>query len=302
MLAFPTWGLLPLSLAALLWAAGPTRWWERSLIALLLFLGLALVVPATLMPFDAAIGAYTVFAAAAFAGGSLVAPGGALRQALRAALWGVAGTGALGLLLRGRGFWSEFHWSTVREMTTIVSTMTAIVITTAARLPNLATLAAGFVRFAPRLVQFLADVFPAFLLLSTLAALLLAWQWHVRISRQPLGLPLGPFREFRFGDHWVWGLVLALVIWAVPKLTALKWVAVNIALVLGALYVLRGTAVVVAVAAAVGMPAWVLMVGAAAAGALVLPIFMLVPGLWTLGVFDTWLAFRQRRYSRSPTP
>lgn len=288
MLAFYTWGLLPLSLAALLWAAGPTRWWERSLIALLLFLGLAFVVPATLMPFDAAIGAYAVFAAAAFAGGSLVAPGGVLRQALRAALWAVTATGALGLLLRGHVFWTEFHWSTVREMTTIVSTMVE-------RQPVLAAYATGF-------VQFLADAFPAFLLLSTLAALLLAWQWHVRISRQPLGLPLGPFQEFRFGDHWVWGLVLALVIWAVPKLTALKWVAVNIALVLGALYVVRGTAVVVAVAAAVGLPTWLLTVGAAVAGALILPIFVLVPGLWTLGVFDTWLAFRQRRYSRSPTP
>ncbi len=287
-LAFYTRGLLALALAALLWAAGPTRWWERSLIALLILLGLAFVIPPTLVPLDAAIGAYTVFTTAAFAGGSLVAPGSTLRQALRATLWGVAATGTLGLVMRGRLFWSELHWSTVREMTTIVSYMVE-------RSPKLAEYSVG-------IVQFLSDAFPALLLLSTLAALLLAWQWHARIARRPLGAPLGPFREFRFADQWVWGLVLALIIWAVPKLAAFKWAAVNLGLVLGALYVLRGTAIVVAVAAAVGVPGWMLAAGAAVSGALVVPVFVLVPGLWTLGVFDTWLAFRQRRFTRSPAP
>jgi hypothetical protein len=286
--ALYAWGLLPLSLSALLLAAGPTRWWERSLIGLLLVLGLALVAPRPLVPFDVAVGAYTVLAAVAFAGAAVVAPGGALRQALRAVLWGAAGTGALGLLLRGRLFWTELHWSTVREMTTWIGLFVE-------RKPALATYSAGVIRF-------LADAFPAFLVLSSLAALLLAWQWHARISRRPLGLPLGPFQNFHFGDHWIWGLVLALVVWAVPKLAVLKWVAVNVALVLGALYVARGAAIVVAVATAIGVPAWLLTVGAIVAGLLFLPIFVLVPGLWTLGVFDTWLAFRQRRYNRSPVP
>jgi hypothetical protein len=163
------------------------------------------------------------------------------------------------------------------------------------RRPELAVFSSG-------IVQFLSDAFPALLLLSTLAALLLAWQWHARIARSPLGAPLGPFREFRFADQWVWALVLALIVWAVPKLAALKWAALNVGLVLGALYVLRGTAVVVAVAAAVGVPGWMLAAGAAISGALVVPVFVLVPGLWTLGVFDTWLAFRQRRFTRSPAP
>jgi predicted membrane protein DUF2232 len=151
-------------------------------------------------------------------------------------------------------------------------------------------------------VQFLADAFPALLLLSSLAALLLAWQWHTRIARTPLGAPLGPFHEFRFADQWVWGLVLALVVWVVPRLAALKWAAVNVGIVLGAMYVLRGTAVVVAIATAVGVPGWMLAAGAAVSGVLVVPVFVLVPGLWTLGVFDTWLAFRQRRFTRSPAP
>lgn len=288
MLAVGTRGLLALALAALLWIAGPTRWWERSLLALLVALGLLFVIPPTLDPLDAALGAYTVIVAAAFAGGALVAPGGVLRQALRASLWGAAGTGALGLLLRGRTFWTELEWSTMRELTTTMSYVVE-------RRPQLATLSAAF-------VQTLTTTFPAILILSTLAALALAWQWHARISNRPLGLPLAAFREFRFADHWVWGLVLALVVWTLPKLAALKWAAVNVGIVLGALYVLRGTAVVVAIAAAIGVPSWILTIGAAVAGVLIVPLFVLVPGVWTLGVFDTWLAFRQRRFSRSPAP
>lgn len=283
-LAVFTRGVFALTLAALLWAAGPSRWWERSLMVFLVALGLVFVVPPTLDPLDAAVGTYSLIVTAAFVGGALVTPGGVLRQAFRAALWGTTGTGALGLVLRGSSFWSELHWSALRGFTTTVGYLVE-------QRPELAAYSAGF-------VQFFANAFPALLLLSTLAALVLAWQWHVRISRRPLGAPLGAFHEFRFGDHWVWGLVLALVVWAVPKLAALKWAAVNVGIVLGALYVLRGTAVVVAIGAAVGVPAWIFTAGAVLAGVLIVPLFVLVPGLWTLGVFDTWLAFRQRRYTR----
>jgi hypothetical protein len=67
---------------------------------------------------------------------------------------------------------------------------------------------------------------------------------------------------------------------------------------LGALYLLRGAAVFVAVAAATGLPGWTLVAGAVVATVLVVPLIVLVPSLWTLGVFDTWLAFRQRRFGR----
>ncbi|HET9709593.1 MAG TPA: hypothetical protein VFP39_14945, partial [Gemmatimonadales bacterium] len=136
----PTWGLLPLSLAALLWAAGPTRWWERSLMGLLVLLGVTFVVPSSFVPFESAVGAYSVAVAAAFAGMALVAPSGALRQSVRAVVWGVAGTGALGMLARGRFFWAELSWSAVQETTTRVSFMVE-------QRPGLATFAPGFVRF-----------------------------------------------------------------------------------------------------------------------------------------------------------
>jgi hypothetical protein len=277
-------GLLALSLAALLLAAGPTRRWERVLIALLTSVGVLFIVSLAQDPIDAAVGTYSLIVAAAFAGGALVAPGGPMRQALRAMLWGIAGTGALGMLVRGPGFWSELHWSAVRQATTLVGSVIE-------RRPEIAPVFTPF-------VQFLGDGFPGLLVLGSLAGLALAWQWHVRIAARPLGPPLSAFREFRFGDQWVWGLVSALLIWAVPRLAGLKWAAMNLGLVLGVLYLLRGTAVVVALAATVGVPTWILAAGAIAAGVLIVPLLVIVPGLWTLGVFDTWLAFRQRRLNR----
>lgn len=283
-LAVGTPALVALALAALLLAAGPTRWWERALIALLTSVGLLFVVSLAQDPLDAAVGAYSLIVAVTFAGGALLTSGGPMRLASRAMLMGITGTGMLGLLLRGPGFWNEVHWSAVRQATTIVGAVIE-------RQPEIAAVFAPF-------VQFLGDGFPGLTILSSLAGLALAWQWHVRIAATPLGPPLGAFREFRFGDHWVWGLVSAFLIWAVPKLAALKWAAMNLGLVLGVLYLLRGSAVVVALAATVGVPTWILVVAAVAAGVLIVPLFVLVPGLWTLGVFDTWLAFRQRRLNR----
>ena len=77
------------------------------------------------------------------------------------------------------------------------------------------------------------------------AGLTLAWQLHVRLAARPLGPALAPFREFRFGDLWVWGVVASITVWLVPALATLKLAALNLAVVLGALYLLRGAAVVV---------------------------------------------------------
>jgi uncharacterized protein YybS (DUF2232 family) len=148
------------------------------------------------------------------------------------------------------------------------------------------------------LVRFVSQAYPGLVILQTFAALALAWQWHTRLAANPLGPPLGAFRDFRFGDQWVWGLVAAFLVWIVPKLAVLKGAALNMGLVLGALYLLRGAAVFVAVAAATGLPGWTLVAGAVVATVLVVPLIVLVPSLWTLGVFDTWLAFRQRRFGR----
>jgi hypothetical protein len=140
---------------------------------------------------------------------------------------------------------------------------------------------------------------PAIIVLQTLAGLALAWHCHRQIAAQPLGEPLAPFREFRFGDHWVWSLVGALTVWLVPVLGGLKGAALNLGLVAATLYLLRGAAIVMAFAQAAGVSSAVLVVGTTVAAVLAVPLLLIVPGLWTLGVTDTWLAFRRRLAARS---
>jgi hypothetical protein len=282
--AFGLLGLVALALAALLAASGLPGTRERVLALVVGAAGLAFVVGSAADAFDAALGAYTLIVAAAFAGGALLAPVGLWRQAIRATLWGVAGTGALGLGVRGTRFWAELQWTVMHQASSAVRSVVE-------RWPD------SFPLYEP-MVHFFGTAFPGVLALQTLAALTLAWQWHQRLAPAPLGASAAPFRQFRFADHWVWGLVGVLLVWAVPKLAALKSVALNLGLVLGVLYCLRGAAIVVALAASAGIPVWTLTVGTVVAVVLVVPLLVLIPGLWTLGVFDTWLAFRQRRVGR----
>lgn len=280
--------LVALTLSALLFAAGKgaRRTREHAIAAVAAGVGLATVVwsSSTTDPLATALGAYSLLAAVAFTGGALLAPAGVLRQAFRAACWAVLGVGVLGLIVRGTGFWTELHWSAVRDTSDALRAMVPLQ-------PEAYSL------FEP-LVRLVSQAYPGLVILQTFAGVALAWQWHVRIAQEPLGPPLGPFRGFRFADQWVWGLVTALLVWAVPKLALLKGAAVSVGVVLGTLYLLRGAAILVTLAGAAGVSTWALVVGAIAACVLVLPLLVLVPSLWTLGVFDTWLAFRQRRFGR----
>ena len=280
--------LAALTLAALLLASGSGahRTRELAIAAVAAGIGLSTVawISSTADPLATALGVFSLLAAVAFTGGALLAPAGALRQAFRAVCWAVAGVGLLGLAVRGSTFWTELHWSAVRDASGALRTLVPLQ-------PG------AYPMFEP-LVRLVSQARPGLVILQTFAGLSLAWQWHVRIADVPLGPPLGPFRGFRFGDQWVWGLVAALAVWALPKLALLKGAAVSVGIVLGTLYLLRGAAILVTLAGAAGLPMWALAVGAVVASVLVLPLVVLVPSLWTLGVFDTWLAFRQRRFGR----
>ena len=280
--------LVALTLAALLVAsgAGTHRAREQTIAAVLAGIGLAAVVwfSSGTDPLVKVVRTYSLLAAVAFAGGALLAPASVLRQAFRAVCWAILGVGLLGFLVRGTGFLTELEWSALRQTSSAFRTIVPL-------RPD------AYPLLEP-LVRFMTDAFPAFVILQTFAGLALAWQWHVRLAQVPLGPPLGAFRDFRFGDQWVWGLVTALLVWTVPKLVLLKGAALNVGLILGALYLLRGAAILVALAGAAGLPTWTLVAGAVVACVLLLPLLVLVPSLWTLGVFDTWLAFRQRRLGR----
>jgi hypothetical protein len=145
-------------------------------------------------------------------------------------------------------------------------------------------------------------VFPALLVLQSLAALALAWATYHRVSRQRLGAPLAPLKEFRFNDQLVWGLIAGLVILLLPNLTTLRAFGINLILFFGALYLLRG----------LGVLAWFMRPGALAVilsvGFIMLfaPILGMVAALGFLtlgitalglGVGDTWADWRGRARS-----
>ena len=230
----------------------------------------------------AAIAAYTVLVTAAFAAGAVLAPATFMRQALRAICVGSVGTALLVQLVWGTAGWDALAWETTRQAGLTMRLVVEV-------LPDMFTL------YEP-VVRFVSTTTPGMLTLQSLAGLALAWQWHVYLTVHALGAPLTPFREFRIGDAWVWGVVGWLALLIAPVSDVLKLAGTNVGFVLGALYALRGAAIVVTFAQALGISAAALVIVATAAATIALPLFL--PGLCTLGITDTWYQFRRRLAAR----
>jgi hypothetical protein len=287
--AFVIWAppsLLGLPLAGLMLAARPRSRAEWS-VAVGVGVGSAalLVLPATDV-LTAFVHAYTVLVAAAFVGVTVfAAPQETLmRRAARAGLIAGVAVVALASLTLHTSVWGALHWEARRQASATMRVLVEMEPRT-------------FAVYEP-VVRFVSDTLPATLALQTLAGLSLAWQWHTRLAQRPFGPPLAPFREFHFGDHWIWAVVASLALWVAPwvtpAVTALKLAALNMLVMLGGLYLVRGLAIVVAFSAAFGIAPAALVIGAVVAAVLAVPLLFLVPGLATLGVTDTWLEFRRR--------
>jgi hypothetical protein len=155
----------------------------------------------------------------------------------------------------------------------------------------------GYERAITTLSMAALAVFPALLALESLAALALAWAlWH-RLSRTRIGSPLGALRDFRFNDQMVWALIAAVVVLLLPSLAPLRGAGLNVLVFFGALYVLRGVAVLVSFVSSAG----VVVAGAMIAAAVVFWPAMTAIALG-LGLGDTWIDWRRRaRGSTGPT-
>jgi hypothetical protein len=138
----------------------------------------------------------------------------------------------------------------------------------------------------------MARLFPAGIALAALAGLALAWRGHFWLSARPLGPAPAPFSAFTFSDQVIWLLVAALALVLIPAdpwLEPVQQLGTNLLLVVTALYVVRGAAVLRATAGRVSTPF------ALVAFLIAVLMFVFVAGgLSLLGVADTWLDFRRR--------
>ncbi|WP_419939920.1 DUF2232 domain-containing protein [Candidatus Palauibacter sp.] len=140
-----------------------------------------------------------------------------------------------------------------------------------------------------RLVSVWQAVYPALLALASISALGVVGYILGRLRGEPRPLP--PLREFRFGDHLVWVLVLGLVLLVLPAGAWAERAGGNMVTVMGGLYLLRGFAVLVWLGASLLSSGW-------AIGAWVLAALILYPvtagAALVMGVSDTWLDLRSR--------
>ncbi|HYT62684.1 MAG TPA: DUF2232 domain-containing protein [Gemmatimonadales bacterium] len=235
--------------------------------------------------------AYIVLATAAFVSFMLLAPRPILQQALRSIVAaGIATAVLIQVLWAPAPFrfdaWGSLAW----EATRLASTTMRMIVEVAPE---------AFPVYEP-VVRFVSVTWPGMLALQTLAGLALAWQLYVRLAPPAANAgaaarpALARFKDFYMGDAWVWGIVAWLGVLILPVSGALHVAGANVGLVAATLYVLRGAAIVATFAEAFGVSAVALVIVAAAAAALAVPLLFVLPGLCTLGITDTWYQYRRR--------
>jgi hypothetical protein len=147
----------------------------------------------------------------------------------------------------------------------------------------------GFLSQMADMIRTIGAFYPGLFALACIGGLRLAWIWHHRISRHPLGNRPERFTAFEFSDQLVWGWVAGLSLCLLPLPEFGKAVGANLLLVWAVLYAVRGLAVFFAGSRRVP--------GAVMATLTVVAMFLLpfvLGGLTLLGLADTWLDFRRR--------
>ena len=201
------------------------------------------------------------------------------------ALAAVAATTALvGLLLVIRpGSWSVVDWLVIEGLMRSARVIGQVLITSDPEAYTTAGLSTAYEWTA----QF-GRLFPAFLGLSSLSGLAVAWWGYVRLSTGS-GLGLGPLRDFRFNDHLVWLFLigLAMIVFGAGE----GWTSGggNAVVFMGGLYAMRGAAVLLFLSGGLtGLGFLFLIVGML----FLWPV--LIPGALLVGVSDTWLDLRSK--------
>jgi hypothetical protein len=186
--------------------------------------------------------------------------------------------------------WRVLDWSVTRRIQATASD--------AALLWSSSSVTGGWGgRFTEAISQFAelqALLHPALIALESLAALGVAWWAYRRLAARERH-PLGRLRDFRFGDHLVWLLIAGILLIILPLGEVAVRAGSNVLAFMGALYALRGGAVLLVVFGLKGLG------GAFIAGVLLLflyPIALVTAIL--VGLTDTWFDLRARRLAARP--
>lgn len=197
----------------------------------------------------------------------------------------VAAFATTALLFRVRhGEWSVVDWLVRDRMEQIMSTVLQAVRVGIGPEAVPADLEAR----ALQTVALQGLVFPALLGLASLSSLGFAW-WVFKKASRSQEAPLRPLREFRFNDQLVWVLLLGFVA-LVATSGAGERIGANAVVFMGALYALRGAAVVLFLSGGLSSLATVVLV----TGFFVLTLFVPFVAIF-IGLGDTWFDLRNRR-------
>jgi hypothetical protein len=132
-----------------------------------------------------------------------------------------------------------------------------------------------------------SNVSAALLALESIAVAAFAWALQHRFARVPPGPPLSRFREFRFNDQLIWGLAVGATIFLLPPFAEGRTAGLNLLVFFGALYVVRGIAVI-----ACAIRTRTVMTAAVFFAVIAWPVAAILAG--GIGVVDTWIDWRNR--------
>lgn len=207
------------------------------------------------------------------------------------ALASVAGAAAVaGLVLAARsGSWGAVEWAVEQR----ISSGLGMALEALRMVRGGEALPPALVTAVHETIRAQAMVFPALLGISSMAALGVAWWVYVRLSSGS-DQGVGPLRDFRFNDHLVWVFIAGVVLLLTPWEDILARVGANTVVFMGALYALRGAAVILFLSGGLSLFGYVMLIF----GLVFLPPLVLT-GAMVIGIGDTWLDVRRRLRSTS---
>jgi hypothetical protein len=285
-IAFDLAALFALPLAVLL-ATSPLRTAKETLVAAVAGgMSLAWLIEAGELP-DQVMRAGIVLATAGFVLTTRYSAATFTNSALVSV--GLAALATGGLLLALGSSWGELRWWVAHETGRVLREISQLLWMAeqggASGSGNLAALLGDTVRYT-------ANYFPAAVALQLIAGLALATAIYRRVASAPHGAKLGRFTSFRFSEQLGWVVIPPLLVTLIPFLSAAKLGATNLLIVMGALYAIRGAAVVAFGLQLIGASSPFIAVFVILAAFLILPIA--VAGAILLGVVDSGLDLRRR--------